>query len=74
MENDGEDQRTEHVTNEEVLRRIGDKRLFMHAVGERQRKWIRHTLRLDSLLKTSIEGRNEGRRQREDQDIGCWIG
>ena len=55
---------TEHVTNEEVLKRVEEKRSLMATLRERQKNWIGHILRGDSLLREIIEGRMEGRRTR----------
>ena len=55
---------TEHITNEEVLGIIGEERVLIRTIRERQRKWIGHTLRGDSLLRTIIEGKMEGRKTR----------
>ena len=55
---------TEHKTNEEVMGRIGEERTLIHTIRKRQRKWIGHTLRGDSLLRMVIEGKMEGRRTR----------
>ncbi len=40
---------TEHKTNEEVLKKIGEIRTLIHTIRTRQRKWIRYTLRRDPL-------------------------
>ena len=52
----------EHITNEEVLNMVDEERDIICTIRERQRKWIGHTLRNDSLLRTVIEGRMEGRK------------
>jgi len=52
----------EHITNEEVLNMVDEERDIIRTIRERQRKWIGHTLRSDSLLRTVIEGRMEGRK------------
>ena len=54
----------EHITNEEVLRRVGEKRALIRTIRERQRRWIGHTLRGDSILRTILEGKMEGKRTR----------
>ena len=45
---------TEHKTNEEVLEAIGEERSLIHVRTKksRQKKWIGHTARGESLLKT----------------------
>ena len=55
---------TEHQTNEEVLGKVGEERDFIHTIRQRQRKWIGHTLRGESLLRTVIEGKMKGRKTR----------
>ena len=55
---------TEHQTNEEVLEKVGEERDFIHTIRQRQRKWIGHTLRGESLLRTVIEGKMKGRKTR----------
>lgn len=55
---------TEHITNEEVLQMVGEKRSLITTIRERQKNWVGHVLRGDSLLKEIIEGRMEGKRGR----------
>src|SRR6218665_2499276 len=55
---------TEHKTNEEILETIGEKRSLIRTIKPRQKKWIGHTLRGESLLKTVIEGKMLGKRSR----------
>jgi hypothetical protein len=52
----------EHITNEEVLKIVGEERSMLNTIRERQRRWIGHVLRGDSLLRTIIEGKMEGKR------------
>src|SRR3984885_14147392 len=54
----------EHITNKEVLRRVGEKRALIRTIRERQRRWIGHTLRGDSILRTILEEKMEGKRTR----------
>ena len=54
----------EHITNEEVLRRVGEKRSLIRTIRERQRRWIGHMLRGDSILRRILEGKMEGKRTR----------
>src|SRR6218665_491599 len=51
---------TEHKTNEEISETIGDERSLIRTIKPRQQKWIGHTLRGESLLKTVIEGKMLG--------------
>jgi len=55
---------TEKISNEEVLRRIGEERQLMSLIRTRKRKWIGHSIRGEGLLKEVIEGRMEGKRTR----------
>ena len=55
---------TEKMSNEEVLRRIGEERQLMSLIRTRKRKWIGHSIRGEGLLKEVIEGRMEGKRTR----------
>jgi Reverse transcriptase (RNA-dependent DNA polymerase)/Endonuclease/Exonuclease/phosphatase family len=52
----------EKITNEEVLQMIEEKRSLIGTIKRRQRKWIGHILRSDTLLRDIIEGRMEGKR------------
>ena len=56
-----------HVTNEEVLRRVGKGRELMATVRERQLRFIGHVMREDDLEKIVITGRIEGTRARGRQ-------
>jgi len=55
---------TEHVTNEEVLRRVGEKRTMVDTVWKRKARWTGHVLRSEGMLRTVLEGRMEGKRGR----------
>ena len=55
---------TERVSNDEVLRIVGEERMLIKTCKERQKKWVGHILRHDGLLKDVIEGRLEGKRPR----------
>jgi len=46
---------TEHRTNEEVLEMVEREREITDTIGSRQKRCIGHTLRRDSLLKTTLE-------------------
>jgi len=52
----------EHKTNEEVLETNGEERTLIRTIKIRQKKWIGHTLREESLLTTAIEGKMLGKR------------
>ena len=51
----------EHITNEEM---VDEKRSIIGTIRNRQRKWLGHIMRGDSLLRTIIEGRMEGKKTR----------
>ena len=55
---------TERVSNDEVLRIVGEERTLIKTCKERQKKWIGHIHIHDGLLKDVIEGRLEGKRPR----------
>ena len=66
---------TEHISNEEVLRMVGEERSILATIKKRQRNWIGHILRGDSLGREIIEGRMEGRkgRGRPRQKLLDWM-
>ena len=53
---------TEHKTNQEVLEMVLEKRMLIQTIRDRQKTWIGHVLRSDSLLRTVWEGRMEGKK------------
>ena len=55
---------TEHIMNDQVLTMVGEQRSLMDTVRERQRNWIGYILRGNSLLRTVLERKVEGRRTR----------
>lgn len=69
------------ITNEDVLKRMKEKRQVMNNIEKRRAAWIGHILRHEGLLHTLIEGATEGRNQRgrprqeylDDlkKDMGC---
>ena len=58
-------------TNEEVLSSVGEKRSITDAILNRKKNWIGHVLRGQGMLKHSIEGRMEGKKEvgRYESDI-----
>lgn len=54
----------DRVTNEEVLRRVEEKREINNMILERKRKWIEQVITKDGLMKEVLEGRMEGKRTR----------
>ena len=62
------------MTNEMVLQRVAEKRPLITTIRERQKNWIGHVLRGDSLLREIIEGRMEGKRRgRPRQMMLGWM-
>ena len=52
---------TDHVRNEELLRRVKEERNTIHKIKRKKVDWIDHILRGDCLLNHVIEGKIEGR-------------
>ena len=48
--------RSQKVTNEQVLGRIGEKRTLLNNILRRKANWIGHILRRNCLLHDAIEG------------------
>ena len=72
---------TEKISNEEVLRRIGEERQLMSLIRTRKHKLIGLSMRGEELLKEVIEGKMKGKRTRGrprkgmlDELIGSWYG
>jgi hypothetical protein len=55
---------TERITNEEVLRIVGEKRNIMITVRKRRGRFIGHILRHSSLLKAVLVGEISGKNYR----------
>ena len=53
---------TEHKTNDKVLNTVGEECSLVNTIRRRQKKWIGHTLRGDTLLRTVLEGRMKGKK------------
>ena len=60
----------DHVKNEEVLQRVGQKQELLDMIIKRKKNWIGHVLRGEGLLKEVIEGRMFGKRGRGRPRIG----
>jgi len=56
---------TEHRSNQEVLDMVvkSENRGLVNSIRQRQKNWLGHVLRGDSLLRTVLEGRMEGMRR-----------
>uniref|UniRef100_A0A8D8Q4X5 Craniofacial development protein 2 n=1 Tax=Cacopsylla melanoneura TaxID=428564 RepID=A0A8D8Q4X5_9HEMI len=66
---------TEHITNEEVLRRMGKKRELMSIVKIRKLQYLGHLMRNNSkyaLLQVIMQGKVEGKRGRGRRRIS-WL-
>ena len=65
----------DRVRNEDVLQMAGQNRELLATIRERQKRWIGHILRGDSLLKLAIEGKYEGTvpvsRKEEEKEL-CY--
>ena len=57
---------TEHITNEEVLKKVEERRSLglMDIIRTRPKNWSRHILRGNALQREIIEARMEGKRGR----------
>src|SRR6218665_1159486 len=66
---------TEHKTKEEVLETIGEERSLICTIKTRQKTWIGHTLRGESLLKMVTKGKRleKGSRGRRRQMMLDWM-
>ena len=53
---------TEHKTNEEILQMVETERKIMNTVRSRQKRWLGHILRHDSLLRITSEGQIQGKK------------
>ena len=57
-------------TNEEVLTAMGEERCVVQAIFKREKNWIGHVVRGNSLLKLVIEGRILGKKPRGRPRMG----
>ena len=53
---------TEKITNEEVLRRVGEKRTMVEKILWRKKNWMGHIMRGYELMKEVMEGKMDGKR------------
>ena len=53
---------TEHKINEEILQTVETEREIMDTVRSRQKRWLGHILRHDSLLRITLEGQIQGKK------------
>ena len=61
---------TEHKTNEEILKMDETERKLMDTVRSRQKRWLRHILRHDSLLRIRTNTGEEGLRETKNNAFG----
>jgi hypothetical protein len=54
----------EHVRNEDVLKRVGERRSMKDTIWKRKARWLGHIMRSEGMLRTVMEGRAEGKRGR----------
>ena len=54
----------EHKSNEEVLKQVNEERSLMNTIRTRQKNWIGHVLRSNSLQRDIMEGKMEGSKGR----------
>src|ERR1700733_12628244 len=54
----------EHKSNGEVLKQLKEERSLMNTIRTRQKNWIGHVLRSNSLQRDIMEGKMEGRKGR----------
>ena len=53
---------------------VDTEREMMDTLRSRQKRWLGHILRHDSLLRITLEGRIQGENVVEDQEQCSWIG
>ena len=61
---------TEKMTNEAVLKIVGEKQRMVEVIIQRKKNWIGHVVRGDGLLREVIEGKMDGKRSRGRPRIG----
>jgi len=64
---------TEHKTNEDILQMVETEREILDTVRSRQKRWLGHILRHDSLLRITLEGQTQGKKAYGDQEQCFWI-
>ena len=61
---------SEKITNEEILRRVGEKRSMVETIVRKKKNCIGHIMRGDGLMKEVVEGKIEGKRGRGRKRVG----
>jgi len=54
----------DRVTNEEVLKNVGESRCLLDKIRSSKRNWVGHVLRGEGLMREVMEGRMDGKRTR----------
>ena len=60
---------TKHVSNEEILRRVGNPVRLMDVIRNRQLRFLGHVIRKDGVEKLALTGKIEGKRDRGRQRL-----
>ena len=60
---------TKHVSNEEILRRVGNPDRLMDVIRDRQLRFLGHVIREDGVEKLVLTGKIEGKRDRGRQRL-----
>ena len=63
---------TEKITNEAVLKIVGERPVMVDMIIRRKKNWIGHVVRGDGLLREVIEGKWMARGREEDHALACW--
>ena len=66
----------EHKTNEEILQMVETERKIMDTVRSRQKRWLGHILRHDSLLRITLKEPIQGKKvlYTGNQEQCFWTG
>ena len=72
--NDEDKKWIDRVRNEEVLRRVGEKRSLLKTLRKRRDNLVGHILRHDGLMKTIVEGQVEGKKGKGRRSLGFHTG
>lgn len=56
MEQNDNVQLNAEITNEKILKRIGERKLIVETRKERKWKWLGHCIRRDCVLRDTIDG------------------
>src|SRR6218665_2441846 len=62
-----------HKTNEDVLKKVEERRSLINIIRTRQKTWIGHIIRGDSLQREIVEERMGGKRLRPKQKLMDWM-